>query len=166
MKRRKFMLLGSMLGLSAFLFASGESPIKNIVPEDVEETIQAVQEHLFPSESSIPSAKSMQTTKFLMQTIAHKSYDKDMRDFVIKGAKELLRREKQFVSLSPKEKEKVLRAYEETNYGSSWLLNIMTLTIEGMFCDPIYGSNINEEGWQALKSYGGFPRPIMRYIGI
>ena len=41
----------------------------------------------------------------------------------------------------------------------------MTITMEGMFSDPIYGSNIKESGWKALGAYGGFPRPKTKYLG-
>ena len=135
--------------------------------QEVRPTIAAVQEHMFPTGSKLPSAKAMNVTQFLFETITHKSFDKDIRAFVLEGAQELLSREKGgFTSMSHAEKEKALRAYEETNYGSSWLSRIMTLTMEGMFSDPIYGSNVNEAGWKALSAYGGFPRPKTRYIAL
>jgi hypothetical protein len=96
----------------------------------------------------------------------HKSFDKDIKVFVLEGAQELIAREKgRFPFLSKVEKEKALRAYEKTNYGSSWLSRIMTITMEGMFSDPIYGSNMKERGWKALNAYGGFPRPKTKYLG-
>jgi hypothetical protein len=103
----------------------------------------------------------------LLETIIHSSYDKDIRQFVIEGAEELENREEgKFTALSEKEKERALRAYEETRYGSNWLSRIMTLTMEGMFSDPIYGSNVKEAGWKALGAYGGLPRPTTRYIKL
>lgn len=120
---------------------------------------------MFPAGSKLPSAKEMHVTQFLFETVTHKSYDKDIRAFVLEGAEELILRENgRFVSMSHNEKEKALRAYEETHYGSSWLSRIMTLTMEGMFSDPIYGSNVNEAGWKAIGSYGGFPRAKTRYL--
>jgi len=109
----------------------------------------------------------MNVTKFLFETMMHKSFDKDIKAFVLEGAKELeKRKKKEFTSMTHREKEMTLRAYEETNYGSSWLSRMMTLTMEGLFSDPIYGSNIKEAGWKSLSSYGGFPRPKTRYIEI
>ncbi|MEA1879582.1 MAG: gluconate 2-dehydrogenase subunit 3 family protein, partial [Campylobacterota bacterium] len=141
--------------------------VHKTVNSKVEKTIMAVQEHLFPDNSKIPSAKMMHANTFLLETISHKSYDKDIRNFVVEGAKELELREKgHFVQLSKEEKERALREYEETNYGSSWLSRIMTLTMEGMFSDPIYGANKNEEGWESLGSFGGQPRPETRYLDV
>ena len=166
MKRRKFLILGSVLGLSPYITAKEISDFEKTFKK-VEPIISAVQEHLFPEESKLPSAKSMHATQFLFETMLHKSFDKDIKAFVIEGARELERREKRrFISLSEEEKEKALRAYEKTNYGSHWLSRIMTLTIEGLFSDPIYGSNIQEAGWQAISSYGGLPRPTTRYIEL
>ena len=165
-KRRKFLILSSIFGLSPYLqgkeFTIFEKEFKKIEP-----TISAVQVHMFPTSSQIPSAESMNVTQFLLETLSHKSYDKDIRAFVLEGAQELNTRESgHFRLMSHKDKEKALRAYEGTQYGSNWLSRIMTLTIEAMFSDPIYGSNINEAGWKALGSYGGQPRPKTRYIAL
>jgi len=166
MKRRKFLIVGSVFGLSSYLVGKEDVSCSKAL-QDVEETIASVQQHLFPAGSKIPSAKSMHATEFLVETITHESYDKDIRAFVIEGAKELESREKgKFTSLSEKEKERALRAYEQTNYGSSWLGRIMTLTMEGIFSDPIYGSNVKEAGWKSLDTYGGLPRPKTRYIEL
>ena len=166
MKRRKFLILGSVLGLSSYIQAKEisdfEKTFKKVAP-----TLSAVQEHLFPEGSKLPSASSMKVTQFLFETMMHQSFDRDIRAFVIEGAEELEKREKgRFFSMTEKEKEKALRAYEETQYGRNWLSRIMTLTMEGLFCDPIYGSNIQEAGWKALSSYGGYPRPTTRYIAL
>jgi len=166
MKRRNFLILGSVLGLSPYIEAKEISAFERSFKK-VEPTISAVQEHMFPKGSKIPSASSMNVTQFLLETITHKSYDKDIRAFVLEGAEELIKREKgQFISMDSKEKEDALRAYEETRYGSNWLSRMMTITMEGMFSDPIYGSNVKESGWKALGSYGGMPRPASRYIAL
>ena len=167
MKRRKFLILGSVFGLSSSLMGKNNNIVFSKSLKSVEKTIQSVQQHLFPEGSQIPSAKSMNVTRFLLETITHPSYDKDIRLFVIEGAEELESREEgKFTAFSEQEKERALRAYEETHYGSNWLSRIMTLTMEGIFSDPIYGSNLKEAGWKALGSYGGLPRPTTRYIKL
>jgi len=166
MKRRNFLLLSTMLGLSPYIDAKEISTFE-MAFKPVKATIQAVQEHMFPEGSKLPSAKKMQTIHFLFETVNHKSYDRDIRAFVIEGAKELIGREKgKFISMSSTEKEKALRAFEETSYGSNWLSRILTLTMEGLFSAPVYGSNKNETGWKSLKAYGGRPVPKMRYISL
>jgi hypothetical protein len=135
--------------------------------KEVEALIAAVQQHMFPAGTKLPAAQEMHVTQFLFETASHPSYDKDIRAFIIAGAQELKRREKgNFIFYTDKEKEYALRTYEETPYGSNWLSRIMTLTLEALLCDPIYGSNIKEKGWQTLHAYGGYPRPQSRYISL
>ena len=166
MQRRNFLILGSLLGLSPYIEAKESSTFAKEF-EKVKPVIQAVQEHMFPEGSRIPSAKEMNTIQFLFETVDHKSYDKDIRAFVLGGAEELMEREKgKFVTMSEEEKEKALRAFEETGYGSSWLSRIMTLTMEGLFSAPVYGSNKKEAGWKALSAYGGEPKPTVRYVEL
>ena len=165
-KRRKFLILGSLLGLSSYVQGKETSTFEKEF-KAIEATLFAVQQHLFPEGSKLPSAASMNVTQFVFETITHKSYDRDIKAFVLEGAKELNKREKgRFVSMNAEEKEKALRAYEETNYGSNWLSRILTLTMEGIFSDPIYGSNIKEAGWKSLGAYGGFPRPKAKYMDV
>jgi len=166
MKRRNFLLLSSMLTLPSYLQASSLSSFEKEFKK-VEPTLSAVQEHMFPQNSKLPSASSMKMTQFLFKTMRHQSYDKDIRAFVLEGAKELNRRTKnQFFKMTSQDKEKALREYEKSNYGSNWLSRILTLSMEAIFCDPIYGSNINQEGWKALGATGGFPRPNIPYLGV
>jgi gluconate 2-dehydrogenase gamma chain len=165
-KRRGFLILGSLLGLSSFVDAkvstSFEKDFMALKP-----LFMAVQEHLFPKGGSLPSASSVHSTDFLFSTMQHSSFDKDIRTFVLEGARELDTREKgQFTAMNSTQKEKALREYEETRYGKSWLSRMMTLTMEGMFCDPIYGSNPKEIGWKSLGHSPAFPRPKERYLGL
>jgi len=166
MKRRDFLIFGSLVGVSSAMKALPSDTIDKDFTE-VEALISAVQEHMFPEGSKLPSAREMHATKFLYETISHKSYDKETRAFVIEGAKKLYHREKgKFITMCTEEKENALRTYEESSYGRNWLACIMTLTMEGMFGDPIYGSNIKESGWKAVDTFGGNPRPKSRYIEI
>lgn len=166
MQRRHFLVLGSVLGLSPYVKAEARTPFAKAF-EKVRPTIEAVQAHMFPEGSRIPSAKEMQAITFLLETVSHVSYDRDIRAFVLEGAEELMQREKgRFVTLSVEEKERALRAFEETAYGSSWLSRIMTLTMEGLFSAPVYGANRDEAGWKALHAYGGEPKPTVRYVEV
>lgn len=167
MKRRDFIVTSSLLGLVSMLDAKCSKVPLSKPLHKIEKTIALVQEHLFPQGSKIPSAQVMNVTQFLIETITHETYDRDIRLFVIEGAEELERREKgRFGFYLSKEREKALRRYEETSYGRSWLTRIMTLTMEGIFGDPVYGSNLHESGWKALDTYGGLPRPKGRYIDV
>jgi len=104
MQRRNFLILGSLLGLSPYIEAKESSTFAKDF-EKVKPVIQAVQEHMFPEGSRIPSAKEMNTIQFLFETVDHKSYDKDIRAFVLGGAEELMEREKgKFVTMQKRKK--------------------------------------------------------------
>ncbi|MBD3789527.1 MAG: gluconate 2-dehydrogenase subunit 3 family protein [Campylobacterales bacterium] len=163
MKRRRFLILGSMIGIASCLKA--ETIVKDKAFESVRETIDAVLAHFFPEGGLLPSAKKMRLSGFVQKTMAHPSFDQEIRAFVIDGAKELERRtDGTFCSYDEKMREKALRAYEATNYGRSWLSRVMTLGMEGLLSDPIYGSNQDGAAWKALETSGGLPRPRKRYI--
>ncbi len=163
MKRRNFLILGSALGLFSY-FKLKKTDDFEVTFKKAKPTIEAVQEHMFPQNSKFPL--SVQTSLFMYETMSHPSFDKDIRAFVLKGANELEKRhDNHFTSLATKEKEIALRAYEETNFGSAWLSQIMTLTLEALFADPIYRVNKNEKYWDVVGAYGGLPRPKQRYIG-
>lgn len=165
-KRRKFLIFATLLGLTTQVQAKKEQSFEKTFRK-LEPTFKAVQEHLFPSASRIPSAKEMHLTKFLFETMKHSSFDKDIRAFVFEGARELEKREKNnFTKLSVDAKEKALREFEETNYGSNWLGRMMTLSMEGLFSDPIYGSNKKELGWKSIGAYGAFPQAKEKYLGV
>ena len=166
MRRRDFLATSAVIGLSASLHA-GETTVETKTLNAAEATIAAVQQHMFPEGGKLPSAKAMNSIAFLKETITHASYDKDIRGFVIEGAQELERRTQgKFLTMDDAQKEAALRSYEETRDGRNWLARIMTLTMEAIFSDPIYGSNINQEGWKAVGSFGGSPRPKERYIEL
>jgi gluconate 2-dehydrogenase gamma chain len=71
------------------------------------------------------------------------------REIYREGLKSL----KGFDRLSPSEQIKTLRQIESSLFFSLLRQN----TIEGMFCDPVHGGNIDMLGWQLV----GFPGPRM-----
>jgi gluconate 2-dehydrogenase gamma chain len=60
---------------------------------------------------------------------------------------------KGFDRLQPEEQDKLLQRIESSLFFSLLRQN----TIEGMFCDPIHGGNVDMVGWQLI----GFPGPRM-----
>jgi len=165
-KRRHFLILSSLLGISPYIKAKEFNHFEKSFKK-VESTIAAVQKQMFPSGGQLPSSEEMNVISFLFKTAVHKSFDRSTRELIIKGAEEFISRTNgHFLTMTKEEKETAMRAYENTDYGSSWLYSIMTLTMEGLFSDPIYGSNIKERSWKVLRSFGGRPRPSVKYLGI
>jgi hypothetical protein len=165
-QRRNFLHFSSLCGVSSLLSAEKPDSFRQDF-QKVSLLIAAVQEHMFPEKSLLPSAKKMHAAQFLFDTMADKTFNPEIRQLIIKGAARFEHyTEGKFTLLTAGEKEYALRSYEMSEEGKRWLSQMMVLTLEGLFGDPIYGSNIDESGWQALHVEGGMPRPKTRYIGI
>ena len=61
-----------------------------------------------------------------------------------------------FDRLPPTEQDAALKQIESTEFFALLRQN----TIEGMFCDPMHGGNVDMLGWQLI----GFPGPQMTYV--
>jgi len=165
MERRLFLGLCAVSGTS--LLVSAEQRKETRLSDETYGLIAAVQLHMFPVKSTIPSAASFSATSFLEKTIMHPTFDRDIRNYVIEGAQKLHKRTNQkFLDMHLLQKEQALREYEETGYGGGWLEQIMLLSLEGLLSDPIYGGNKEESGWKVLGTVGGDPRPTQRYAGL
>lgn len=166
MNRRYFLNLCATSSTSMLLASKPDTTIEPL-DKEVSSIIRTVQEHMFPLDSALPSANVFRATEFLLATVTHTSYDKDLRKFLVNGAKKLQEREKgKLLDYSSDALEKALRSYEESSYGGRWLDHIVILSLEALLSDPIYGGNYLESGWNALGTKGGDPRPSRRYIEI
>ena len=166
MTTRRTFISASAVGGISFLLAK-EVSAKERLPEELYKIIQKVQEHLFPEGTLLPSAHLFGATVFLEETVYHSSYDKDIRAFVLDGAKELKSMHKElFLKYDEKQMESALRKFEKTKMGDNWLSRVMILSIEALLSDPIYGGNFQELGWKALETTGGSPRPTSRYVAL
>jgi len=156
MKRRDF--LSFCVVTSGWLFASPHTPPP---PPHLCKTLQKVQLHIAPPLTS----QRLNPTDFLIQTLFHPTYDKDIRAFVIEGAMALydLHGEGLF-GYSPPQMEKILRTYEQEPQGSKWLGRMMILTLEAMLGDPIYGGNLGGEVWRGLGEPPPNPQPKVQYL--
>jgi len=164
MKRRNFLLMGTLL-TSGLYFSVKYVQLNDKSLETVQPIIHAVQMHLFPQNSTLPSASSVWATTYLLNAISHHSYDRKRKRFIILGALLLQEQISQDITeLSTIKMESVLRQYEKSNYGKQWLHSIMELTLEVLLGDPIYGQETIPHGWKALSVNGGVPRPQKRYI--
>jgi len=167
MNRRVFISFSTFIGVSSLLHSTNPIVTKAELSKDIFNIINSVQEHFFPENSQLPSAREFRAVEFLNDTIFHKTFDKDIREFVISGAKDFISQENgKFINYSYEEKEIALRKFENSTKGSQWLSRIMILSMEALLSDPIYGGNYKESGWKALDTKGGEPRPESRYIKL
>jgi gluconate 2-dehydrogenase gamma chain len=134
------------------------------------QTIEALQQHLFPGGAGVPSARSVAAAEYLYMTMRHESFDFEIRDFIFLGvqwaeqeAQTLFGRS--FQTLESDECERICRILQnEYARGEAWLSTLISYTLEAFLGDPIYGGNIDEAGWKWLGHLPGAPRPVKRFV--
>lgn len=183
MRRRHFLTLsGATLGgflvysldRKASLLASQQKPVRiplRFFTETEALIVAAAASRIFPSDESGPGAREAGVAIFIDRQLAG-PYGRDRfrytqppfedapREFGYQGSatprqiyREGLKGLQGFHLLSAIGQDDALRQIESTVFFSLLRQN----TIEGMFCDPIHGGNVDMVGWQLV----GFPGPRM-----
>jgi gluconate 2-dehydrogenase gamma chain len=162
-QRRSFIL--SAIVISSAWALKKDTP-EVIMPIEQWHLIKKVQNILLPKQNGAPGADEFGATNYLINVMGHPSFNVEDSKFILRGAKELLEREKHFVSLSIGEQEKALEAFAQTQFGENWLAYVLFYTLEALLSDPIYGGNIDEIGWKWLGHNTGKPRPTVQFGAI
>jgi gluconate 2-dehydrogenase gamma chain len=134
--------------------------------------VAAAAARIFPSDDSGPGAKEAGVVIYIDRQLAgpygHDRYrytqapfdENAPREFGYQGKatpietyREGLKGLKGFDRLSSQEQDKKLQQIENTHFFALLRQN----TLEGMFCDPVHGGNVDMVGWQLV----GFPGPRM-----
>jgi len=153
MKRRTFILF-TLLAFMTKSFASGKNT-------NTFKVIKDVYNHLFPTTKNYYGASIFGAFEFLITISKHQSFDTTDLKFIINGAEKLLELDKNFLSLNSTQKEKVLREFENTNFGQNWLSTLLYYGFEAMLGDPIYKGNKDMTGWKNINHTA--PTPTASY---
>jgi gluconate 2-dehydrogenase gamma chain len=128
-------------------------------------TLDAVLEHLLPSEADAPGAGEANALAWLQRVLLDDDTDAGHKEFLRAGIAqvEAITAEhypQEFAELPSAQRETVLRAVEHSgSQGSAWLQEIIRYILEALLSDPVYGGNPNGVGWKWLRHTPGFPRP-------
>ncbi len=129
------------------------------------QTLSLLHKDLFPYAQEL----GIQTAPY-MQIIFHQSRISDAdKTFLKNGVKWLneagIKKYKQeYIKLSSKQREALLERVTQTEWGDSFVYDVMNYMFEAMLGDPVYGGNNKEAGWQWLDFEGGQPRPQKAYM--
>lgn len=126
--------------------------------------VSSVQKILFPSDENGPGAYDVMADKYLLWVLSDHRMDPEEKEYIINGIGWLDETadenfSKSYSELTNSEKEQLIADVSNERWGRSWLGVILTFVFEALLCDPQYGGNINEIGWDWLKHYPGYPRP-------
>ena len=162
---RRTFLKNGFLSSVILLTCSGEL-LGAVTPT---QTLAVLHKDLFPSSSFIPSVKFINANLYLNKIFLHSRVSAEDKEFIRDGVKWLneeavTKYKKVYANLSSKKRQKVLQEIVDTDWGESWLQNIMMYMMEAMLGDPIYGGNGGELGWKWLNHEAGVPRPTKAYL--
>jgi len=145
-----FALRKEMTKETSFVFFSSQQ----------QQTVTALQEHLFPKGPDSPGATDIGAAKYLEWAITVPEADPDTRNTIVNGISRLQdatieRFDAPFTRLEFMQKELA----DETRWGRVWLSLLLSYIFEALLSDPVYGGNPDQVGWRWLEHQPGFPRP-------
>lgn len=129
------------------------------------QTLDAVLDHLFPSETEAPGAKDVKALHWLQTVLLDDETDEIHKQFLRAGVAQvdetsLELYQKLFIALQQDQREAVLRNMEKSKQqGRAWLQEMIRYIFEALLSDPVYGGNPQAAGWKWLQHIPGFPRP-------
>lgn len=147
---------------SAVLVMSGGELFGAISPL---QTIELVQQDLFPNTPDVPRTKDINANAYLATILHHTRVSDSNKKFIRDGTQWLNEEalemyKKIYIQLSDTQRQNVLKSIAKYRWGENWIDTILTYIFEAMLGDPIYGGNKNQVGWRWLHHKAGQPRPI------
>ena len=165
--RRSFLskLVGAGILINIPLIDSCVSKSKwGILSERQELIIKTLIEFLYPSDEFGPDASKVKIYEYFVLTISDNYLDPEEISYLINGINWIDETSvedygKHFEKLKDREKYDLLKGIINKEWGENYFSKVLTLVIESMFADPIYGSNPKGIVWQWLHHNPGQPRP-------
>jgi gluconate 2-dehydrogenase gamma chain len=159
--RRQF-LVAAAGGSVALLF--GLPVIAAGADYDPWPTLDAVTQHLLPSEPESPGAREIRALDYLRFVVGDPKVDREEREFLLQGNRWLddlaeERLGKPFAALDEPAREELLRQVAASPAGENWIATLLTYLFEALLTAPAYGGNPGGIGWRWLEYVPGFPLP-------
>ncbi len=119
---------------------------------------------LWPDDKYGPSIKETKTYEYLIWMLSDKNIDPEENQYIINGLNwvdETSTEDYQihFEKLPKRKMYKLLSKISNLEWGESWLSKMLSIVLEAMFADPVYGSNPNGIVWKWFDHNPGQPRP-------
>jgi len=118
---------------------------------------------LFPNDGNGPSSKDLRSYEYLNWVLGDENYDVDIKRSIHKGFDRLaefsiVEHGKPFGKMSPKGKVGLVSQITEYGWGENLLARLISMILDSLVIDPIYGMNMNEVGWRWMEHIPGQPR--------
>ncbi|AGZ82571.1 hypothetical protein CFTD6683_02985 [Campylobacter fetus subsp. testudinum] len=150
------------------LFAQNESILddKTLSKDEIYSILNSVSKHLFP----IATQLNIDILSYLKIIISHSKVSLSAKNFIINGAvwlndTSIKQYESNYLSLSNKKQNDLLDIVaKDEEWGESWIYDMLVFCSEAVFGDPIYGANIDENGWKWISHETGLPQPKTPFL--
>ncbi|HHB78807.1 MAG TPA: hypothetical protein ENK85_06205 [Saprospiraceae bacterium] len=166
--RRQFIKGLGVIGMWSMLpYLSGcrsdFSPVKEGILGTHSQMAADVMDILFPEDGHGPGSVQINAYSYLNWVLADENYDADIKKSIFKGFARLADFSKEhlgkpFGKMSPKEKEHLIAKVTQYGWGESLMARLVSLILDALVIDPIYGVNVKEVGWKWLEHIPGHPR--------
>lgn len=138
--------------------------IDNVKYEIDLHSLRIILDILFPKTSFAPSATELKSDIYYLWILNDSRLKVTKRTFLVNNFLKfqqfcIEKYGKKFSSLDFIAQKEIVSIVNSTNWGETYLSRLMTIILESMFANPIYGSNPEKIGWKWLNYRGGFPEP-------
>lgn len=119
---------------------------------------------LFPYKGNGPSSQKINAYQYLNWILTDENYDKDIKNSLLKGFSKLDEFTKTifsnpFESLPQNKQKNIILKIQKTSWGEHLISRLLSIILDALVIDPIYGYNTNGIGWTWLQHIPGRPRP-------
>lgn len=161
---RSTMIAGAASQIALFTSCSAQLEEANEFLTAEQSTIlKSVLLIILPDDGNGPSADDLNSFGYIMWVLSDGYRQQKENEFIIEGldwandtAQEIYG--ENYFDLSEKEQQKLVKLFTEMDYGENWMNVMVSLSIESLISDPIYGGNKDELGWKWLNHVPGNPR--------
>ncbi len=184
----KKILLLFAVSLNAFMFSNLFYKLKtallsnkrilkknDLLAREMDSTFDLVLNQILPKYKGFPGVDKIKTKKYIYRTLSGPEASLEVTSLFEKGLDKLTQVAKtefksSFHMLSHDEQLGIIVSFQYSpanDYlGKSWMSLVISLTLESVLVDPVYGGNSDQLGWEWLQHQPGIPRPSQPHDGF
>ncbi len=143
---------------------NGKTTADFYLNQEQKQILMFVQNFLFPNDGNGPGASDFKAEEYMQWVLNDENMDAIEKQYFVNGigwVEETAQEEKaqSFLALSEVERLEILEMISKEVWGESWYSMNLNFIFEALLSDPIYGANIDKQGWDWLEHHPGHPRP-------
>ncbi len=129
------------------------------------QTFGLMHKDLFPHIQEL----GIKTAPYMQIVFNHARISDEDKTFLKNGVKwlneeSITQYKQEYTKLSSQRRQDILTTITKTEWGDSFVYDVMNYMFEAMLGDPIYGGNNHEAAWKWLQFQGGKPSPKQAYM--